>query len=189
MSYDEEDVPRYTERREAIKEEWKKLGMETRAQSPSELRRVYMTYTKWDLITFIMRAESDAIKATRQRLVAWAEAQSVREQNLVLPRASTKHPIGFSDPFNGWLGQFVKGQTLNARYVFMEGWKTHERVVAATSSPVNSLEATPKVVLDLVRERLKFEHGSIPNHHWADLEVDLSESEFAQYQFLYQALK
>lgn len=100
--------------------------MAPRIQSPEELRRVLMTWTKKDLVTFVIRAESDAIKARARQLEAWAEAQHVHETALILPRESKQHEVGHADPFNVWLINH-KGQTLDARDVFKAGWSARAR--------------------------------------------------------------
>lgn len=110
--------------------EWKALDLETRIQSPSEMRRVLMTWSKAELISALIRAESDAITANRKKLNAWAEAQEVRANRLILPRETRAHRLGFADPFNAWL-TINKGQMLDARTVFLEGWKAHAKATEA----------------------------------------------------------
>ena len=128
------------DRREEIKAEWEALGMEPRIQSPTELRRVLMTWNKKNLVELTIRADSDAIKAGRNRLEAWAEAHQVRTNTLILPRESRSHELGHSDPFNSWLIQ-RKGQTLDAKIVFLEGWKARARAEWAMDE--NPEEVTP----------------------------------------------
>lgn len=120
------------ERRDEIREEWKALGLEPRIQSPDELRRVLMTWSKAELVNFVIRAESEEIKAKREKLGAWAEAQEVRASALVLPAEGKRFEFGASDPFNGWLIRH-KGQNLDARTVFMAGWTACARAVEALS--------------------------------------------------------
>lgn len=129
------------DRREEIKGEWEALGMEPRIQSPTELRRVLMTWTKKSLVDFVIRADSDALKARRNRLEAWAEAQQVHVNTLILPRESQSHGLGYSDPFNSWLIQ-QKGQTLDAKIVFLEGWKARSRAELAMNGEPTISEST-----------------------------------------------
>lgn len=117
-------------RREEINAEWEKLGMERRRQSPAELRRVFMTWDKKSLVEMLIRSESDELKAKRQRLAAWAEAQEVHENTLILPRETRAHGLGHADPFNAWLIT-NKGQTLDAKTVFLEGWKARAKAEEA----------------------------------------------------------
>lgn len=120
------------DRRKEIKAEWDALALEPRVQSPAEMRRVLMTWTKDALVEFTIRADSDAIKANRKRLDAWAEAQKVRTDTLILPRETRAHRLGHADPFNAWLINH-KGQTLDAKTVFLEGWKARGRAEEAMS--------------------------------------------------------
>lgn len=120
------------DRRTEIAEEWKALGMEPRIQSPAELRRVLMTWSKKSLVEMTIRADSDAIKARHKELEAWKIANEVHENTLILPDERKRYELGFSNPFNAWL-IIHKGQTLDAKTVFMEGWKARGRAVEAMS--------------------------------------------------------
>ena len=112
--------------REEIRAEWEAEGMSPRQQSPTELRRVFMTWRKDQLVEFLIRAEHEAIEARESMLKAWHETQAVRQYALVLPKEHKRHRHQAADPFNAWLMQ-NKGQTLDARVVFMEGWKARAR--------------------------------------------------------------
>lgn len=118
--------PMTDNRREQIKAEWEALGLEPRPQSPAEMRRVLMTWSKAQIIEFMIRAESDEIKARHKMLNAWADANALREYALVLPRETKGHEMGHADPFNAWLIQH-KGQTLDARTVFKAGYSAANR--------------------------------------------------------------
>ena len=127
------------DRREKIAAEWKALGLEGRIQSPAEMRRVLMTWNKAEIITALIRAESDAITANHKKLNAWAEAQEVRANRLILPREKQSHAIGYADPFSAWL-TIHKGQTLDARTVFLEGWKAHAKATEALDGATPTAE-------------------------------------------------
>lgn len=118
------------DRREEIKAEWEALGLENRSQSPAELQRVLMTWSKADLVSKVIRADSDAIRAEHKMLEAWKVAQEVHENTLILPDERKRYELGFSNPFNAWLIA-KKGQMLNAEEVFLEGWKAHARAQEA----------------------------------------------------------
>lgn len=109
-----------------IQAEWEALGMAVRQQSPEEMRRVLKTWSKDALIGFVIRAESDEMKARHRMLNAWADANDLREYALVLPRETKGHEMGHADPFNGWLKN-QKGQTLDAKVVFLAGWTARAR--------------------------------------------------------------
>lgn len=112
--------------REELKAEWEALGLEPRLQSPAEMKRVLMTWNKADLVQFMIRAESDEIKARHRALAAEADANALREHALVLPQQTRKHAMGFRSPFNAWLINH-KGQTLDASTVFEAGWVARSR--------------------------------------------------------------
>jgi len=128
------------DRTQEIREEWEALGLEPRYQSPDEMRRVLMTWRKEDLVRFVIRAESAEIKAKREKLAAWAEAQEVRETALVLPMERGRFKHGAVDPFNGWIIN-KRGQTLDARTVFMAGWVARARAAEALSEEENHADA------------------------------------------------
>lgn len=106
--------------------------MEPRVQSPAEMRRVLLTWSKAELVEFVIRAESDELKMRRKQLEAWAESQRVRAHALVLPREAKAYELGYADPFNGWLITH-KGQTLDAKDVFLAGWTARRRAEEALS--------------------------------------------------------
>lgn len=121
------------DRREEIKAEWEALGMENRIQSPAELRRVLMTWSKKSLVEKVIRADSDAIRARHKELESWKIANEVHENTLILPDERKRYELGFSNPFNAWLIN-NKGRTLDAKDVFLEGWKAHARAQEAMSA-------------------------------------------------------
>ena len=131
-------------RREEIQAEWEALGMEPRIQSPAELRRVLMTWTKKSLVEKTIRAESYEIRARHKELGAWKVANEVHENTLILPDETRRYELGFSNPFNAWLINH-NGQTLDAKTVFLEGWKARGRAEDAMSDerfppPTNETE-------------------------------------------------
>lgn len=109
-----------------IKAEWEALGMAVRQQSPAEMRRALKTWSKDSLIDFVIQAESDELKARLKMVNAWYDANQLREYALVLPRENKGHEMGHADPFNGWLKN-QKGQTLDAKTVFLAGWTARAR--------------------------------------------------------------
>lgn len=122
--------------REQIAQEWRDKGMQPRIQSPEEMRRVLMTWTKNQLISALIRAESNEAKANLGKLQAQAESQDVRTNRLVLPRGAKQHQLGYVDPFNVWLRQQVLGTTLDARDVFKAGWVARARAAEAVDGDV-----------------------------------------------------
>lgn len=123
------------DRREEIKAEWEALGLENRIQSPAELRRVLMTWSKAQLVEKVIRADSDAIRARHKELESWKIANEVHENTLILPDERKRYSLGFSNPFNGWLLNH-KGQILDARLVFGAGWVARARSEEALSDDI-----------------------------------------------------
>jgi hypothetical protein len=120
------------DRWEEIKAEWEKLGMEPRRQSPTEMRRVLMTWTKAELVAKSIRDASAEIRARNLMLEAWADAEKVRTEALVLPRETKGHVMGAANPFAVWLKE-QHGHSMAAKTVFTAGWAARARAEIALS--------------------------------------------------------
>ncbi len=121
------------DRREEIAAEWAELGLEPRVQSPGELRRVLMTWTKADLVEKVIRADSDEMKALREQRDAVQHAHHLRAGVLVLPADGRRFTARVRDPWDVWLEQH-RGTSPLAKDVFMDGWRAAMRASEAMSA-------------------------------------------------------
>lgn len=111
---------------EANKQERLALGLHPKMgqQSLAETRRILMTWTKDDLVGFLIRDESDMLKAIDRAVAAEMALRDHRRESITLSKPPTDRPKRNTARTRAWeIWQHPrKGQIYDPQTIFEAGW-------------------------------------------------------------------